>query len=633
MQPVLKHRDIRELAVCSAFWMLITVVIFWPIVCGERSVFFGDLALYFIPQFANIASAMHEGKLLLWNHTILGGVPHVGNPQGWLLYPTVWLNAFLPAWHVAGIIPVLHIPVAAVGMHFLTRRIGISLVGAMAAAGTFALSSVLLTKAQFPNMVQAIAWTPWVLVAVINCIQRPGRASAIFLIITGSLSISAGHAQITWMDALLCITLVIWKCRSLRAFGFLVAGAIGMVLVASAYILPMLEIAAWSGRDHMSLSDANRFRVPVGGLFAYIANAHPGGNPSLLTGFRWSGNSWEVSAYFGVLASVVIWLMALPLMFVKHRLRIQLLVSLLLCTFGWWLSLGVQGGLFPIVFRIIPGAKAFHDPARFLHYVHIGVPLVIGSVITTLGTSKKVGWPLGIVLGVVNVTSLILLAPTWYPSVSNRVYLDAAAFYKPLSQSVIYSQQDRAVWLRYANPKSFAGVSTDQDVRAFLESGVPNIPGTWGVVSLGGYEPVAPKSTMSLQGWTGAEPLRDLERLTNIGVTHVITDSGGLLELQQSMQRPTESSRRVVNGWQVQPMATPDTTVRLKVLRTAGWDVVRSPELVVEGSTKDSELILAGSGEIAYHPASFRLGLFFTLVALGILAGITLHTVQNARKV
>jgi hypothetical protein len=628
MQPDLKIRDIRELAACSAFWMLITVIIFWPIVSGEKSVFFGDLALYFIPQFANIASAMHEGKLLFWNHTILGGVPHVGNPQGWLLYPTVWLNAFLPAWHVAGIIPIMHIPAAAVGMHFLARRIGISLVGAMAAAGTFAFSSALLTKAQFPNMVQAIAWTPWVLVAVIGCIQKPGRGMASFLVVLGSLSIASGHAQITWMDALLCIGLVVWKCRSLRALGFLAVAAIGMVLLSAAYIFPMLEIASWSGRDHMSLSEANRFRVPLRGLLGYAMGAFPGGNPGSVTGFRWSGNSWEVAGYFGVVAPAIVWLLALPLVNFKHRLRTQVLVSLLLCLVGWWLSLGVQGGLYPLVYRFVPGAKAFHDPARFLHYVHIAVPLVIGAVLTSLDTIK-LGRPLGIVLGLANVASLIALAPVWYPVVPSRVWTDAAAYYKPLRESVVYTQNDRSVWLQYANPKSFAGVQTDKNVLNFLASGIPNIPGTWGVVSQGGYEPVAPKSTMSMQGWTGIESVDDIDRLRGYGVTHIISPSGLVTPVALRRKTSLDSVTRIVNGWQVYAK----DNVPMTLLRNQGWEAGKGQQLKVNETVNPSGLVLSGVGQIKYQPASFRLGLFVTLVTLGILAGITLHTVQNARKV
>ena len=631
MQIASKSSEVRELAVCSAFWILVTSVIFWPILSGIKSVFFGDLSLYFIPQFANIGAAMAEGKLLLWNHSILGGVPHVGNPQGCLLYPTVWLNAFLPAWHVAGIIPVLHIPVAAVGMHLLARRIGISVIGAAVAAGTFAFSSVFLTKAQFPNMVQAIAWTPWVLACVITCIRKPTAGSAALLTVVGSLSISAGHAQITWMDALLCIVVVLWKCRSLRTLGFLVVASLGMVLLCAAYIFPMIEIAGWSGRDHMSLAAANRFRVPASGLVSYMSNMHAGGNPNAQSGYRWSGNSWEVSAYFGLLAPVIVWFIALPLMFVRHRLQRLFLASLLLCAFGWWLSLGVQGGLFPFVFRFVPGAKAFHDPARFLHFVHIGVPLALAATLTVLGESK-IGRFLGLAFGVCNVATLVAVSTLWYPVVNSRVWLDAAAYYKPLSRSVLYSQQDRSVWLQYANPKSFADVGTDKAVLAFLKSGVPNIPGTWGVVSLGGYEPVAPKSSMSMQGWTGAEPLRDHDVLSGLGVTHLLTSNGTTLRLSKTGKRLAESAIRVTNGWDVRS-GSPTDDVRIQALRTFGWESVSGQAVIESASGSDHALVVSGWGKIAYHPASFRIGLFFTLIALGILAGINLHTVQSARKV
>ncbi|MFM7186189.1 MAG: hypothetical protein ACKO14_00075, partial [Armatimonadota bacterium] len=408
MQPVVKHRDFCELGVVAGVWTLITVFLFWPVVIGTKSVFFGDLALYFIPQFGNIAAALQEGRLLFWNHTILGGVPHVGNPQGWLLYPTVWLNAVLPAWHVAGIIPVIHIPIAACGMHFLSRRIGFSVLASMVAAGTFAFSSVLLTKAQFPNMVQAIAWTPWVLAALTTCIRRPSARSTMFLTVVGSMSICAGHAQITWMDALLCIAIVAWKCRSWRTLWFLSVAALGMILLSSAYILPMFEIAGWSGRDHMSMVQANRFRVPISGLSAYLTSVHPGGDPNTPSGFRWAGNTWEVSAYFGVMAPVIVVLMGLPLLMFKHRLRTLIIAPLCLCAIGWWLSLGIQGGLYPFVFRFIPGAKAFHDPARFLHFVHIGLPLVIGGVLSTIGTSNG-GRIVGAILGLANVATLLLV--------------------------------------------------------------------------------------------------------------------------------------------------------------------------------------------------------------------------------
>jgi hypothetical protein len=281
-----------------------------------------------------------------------------------------------------------------------------------------------------------------------------------------------------------------------------------------------------------------------------------------------------------------------------------------------------------VVFRFVPGAKAFHDPARFLHYVHIAVPLVIGAALTSLETLKA-GRALGIVLGLANVTSLITLAPTWYPAVTSRVWIDAEAYYKPLRESVVYTQNDRSVWLQYANPKSFAGVQTDKSVLDFLVSGIPNIPGTWGVVSAGGYEPVAPKSTMAMQGWSGTEPVDDIDKLRRFGVTHIISPSGLVTPMAPRRKTTLDSVTRIVNGWQVYAKYN----AQLTLLRNKGWVAGKGQRIKINETAAPSGLLLSGVGQIKYQPASFRLGLFVTLVALGILAGITLHTVQNARKV
>jgi hypothetical protein len=210
--------------------------------------------------------------------------------------------------------------------------------------------------------------------------------------------------------------------------------------------------------------------------------------------------------------------------------------------------------------------------------------------------------------------------------------LDAADFYKRLGSSVVYTQNDRSVWLTYANPKSFAGVQTDKQVREFLTSGIPNIPGTWGVVSAGGYEPVAPKSSMSMQGWTGAKPIERIDVLADLGVTQLIQGSGVVTDVPKSRQSRVATASRIVNGWSVSTKRE-NNPLRVNVMRDAGWEIERGGDLQRLRGGEPGSLLLIGTGRMKYHPASFRFGLFFTLVALGILAGITLHTVQNARKV
>jgi hypothetical protein len=132
-----------------------------------------------------------------------------------------------------------------------------------------------------------------------------------------------------------------------------------------------------------------------------------------------------------------------------------------------------------------------------------------------------------------------------------------------------------------------------------------------------------------MQGWSGTQPVDDIDKLRRYGVTHIISPSGLVTPVALRRNATLDSVTRIVNGWQVYAK----DNVQLLLLRNKGWEVGNGQQLKVTETANPRGLLLSGVGQIKYQPASFRLGLFVTLVALGILAGITLHTVQNARKV
>lgn len=626
----------ERIAACL-FWVLITTLCFWPLISGKTSVFFGDLSLYFIPQFANVQEALNQGRFLFWNHTILSGVPHVGNPQGWFLYPSTWLLLWVEPWHAAGLIPIIHIVIAALGMHILIRQLSLSMIAAYSGAGVYAFSSVLLTKAQFPNMVQAIAWSPWVIASVLACIQRPSIKVTIVAICTGALALSAGHAQITWMDLLICTGIVVVRCRSWKALKCLLLACLGTLSLSAVYLLPVLEIASWSGRDRMTLMEANRFRVPLAGIQNYMLTVYPGGSPWTKGGFQWGGNSWETSAYFGPLSAVTILVLFLQTLFTRTQKRTLFVYSTLLGVSGWWLSIGVSGLLYTAVFYGIPGAKAFHDPARFLHFVHLATAILLALCVNEL-QRYRFGTCFAIAIGTLNTTALLVQAPTWYPTVSTAVWRAAAHSYAPLKGDVVYTQNDVEVWRNYANSKSFVSVSSDANVLAFLHTGIPNIPGIFGVRSAGGYEPVAPKTTRRLQNWTGVHPITSAATLSELGVAMVI-HNGTHVEIPK-----VPSTRKVgedvvtietaVNQLHVTVPAS-DKPVWVALNRSAGWDVIANkvilPRSAMVSGTALPKVFSDGEGRwippqampshvlFRYAPNSVRFGLFLMLFTLGIL--------------
>ena len=627
----------QERIAAGLFWAALTSLCFLPLISGKTSVFFGDLSLYFIPQFANVQQALGQGRLLFWNHTILGGVPHVGNPQGWFLYPSTWLLLFVEPWHAAGLIPIIHIVIAAVGMHILIRQLNLSVIAAYSGAGVYAFSSVILTKAQFPNMVQAIAWSPWLIASVLACIQRPSGKVTIVAICTGALALSAGHTQITWMDILICIGIVVVRCRSWRALKCLLMAGLGTLSLSAVYVLPVLEIASWSGRDRMTIMEANRFRVPLAGIQNYLLSVYPGGSPWTKGGFQWGGNSWETSAYFGPLSAVAILVLFLQTLFMRTQKRTLFVYSTLLGVTGWWLSVGVSGLLYTAVFYVIPGAKAFHDPARFLHLVHLATAILLALCVAEV-QRYRFGTCFAIAIGTINTTALLVLAPTWYPTVSTTVWREAARSYALLKEDVVYTQNDVEVWHHYANAKSFVRVSSDADVLAFLQTGIPNMPGIFGVRSAGGYEPVAPKSTRRLQNWTGVHPITSAVTLREMGVG-VVIHNGTNLEVHKAPSTRNNGRGLVnietdVNQLHGTLPANPKS-VWVALSRSAGWDVIIDnvilPRSAMLSETALPKVLSDDEGlwippqavpshvVLQYAPTSVRLGLFVMLVAVGIL--------------
>jgi hypothetical protein len=147
--------------------LLLTGVFFWPQVGQGRALYWGDIGLYFTPMAQFLHSNLSQGHLPLWNPLILCGTPYVGNPQTWPLYPLTALLPFVSAPYFLSLTVAVHVWLAGMGTYVFGRRSldlkpGPALLGAV----TFMFGGWLISKEQFPNMVQAASYLPWVLWAV-----------------------------------------------------------------------------------------------------------------------------------------------------------------------------------------------------------------------------------------------------------------------------------------------------------------------------------------------------------------------------------------------------------------------------------------------------------------------------------
>ncbi|MFY7954154.1 MAG: hypothetical protein ACOVT5_16745, partial [Armatimonadaceae bacterium] len=189
--------------------VVLWLAVFRTVLSGAAVHFYGDLALYFIPQFDFQSDVLRAGRVPLWNPYVLAGVPFVGNPQASPLYPTAWMLSGLSAEHAVGVVGALHCLWAALGMWLGLRRFGAGAPGAWLGAVVYGFGGALVSKLQFPNMVAAGAWLPWLLWCLDGLLARPGPRSAALWGGVLALSVLAAHPQITFFGLLVCCAWIV----------------------------------------------------------------------------------------------------------------------------------------------------------------------------------------------------------------------------------------------------------------------------------------------------------------------------------------------------------------------------------------------------------------------------------------
>lgn len=130
----------------------------------------------------------------LFNPTQGGGAALLGNGQSAVLFPTEMLSRLLPPFRAVTWSQAARLLLAVWGMFLLARVFGVSELGALVAAATFVGSGFLQMGRLHPlSMVAAMA--PWVVLAAIVLVRRPGPRPAVGLAVAGAVSFFGGHPE------------------------------------------------------------------------------------------------------------------------------------------------------------------------------------------------------------------------------------------------------------------------------------------------------------------------------------------------------------------------------------------------------------------------------------------------------
>lgn len=347
-----------------------------------------------------VRTVQDTGTIPLWNPHQFLGYSVVGNPQYGLFYPPNWLLLFFEGeaiYRGVGLLVALHIFWLALGTTYLMRSCGAHPVAALGAGIMVAFGGFPAARiyAGHYAVLLAMAWMPFVMTGLRQALVKKNMASAIPGGLALAMDILAGHPQMIYILGIgLGIQFIYeifaayqekghFRSTPLYLRQFLLIIALGGMLSAISWL------PAWDYREKTqrgaeadSLEFANQHAVPTEQLFGLIVPdwfGVPTDDP-----MYWGEPFYEeMTAYVGILP-----LLCLLLIPKIRRREIYFFVTLALV--GVILSVGEDGLLYRVLYEILPPARDFRAPGRFLLLTSIGFAGVMAITLTELCQSQLI---------------------------------------------------------------------------------------------------------------------------------------------------------------------------------------------------------------------------------------------------
>src|SRR5687768_6548997 len=161
----------RKGALAAALVALVAFLPFARGVLSGQSFVFRDLALYYFPLRRFAAEGLREGQLRYWNPYVYEGAQELFPP---LSYPGDLLQARFPHEVWLSLLLALHVPLAALACSTLARGLGLSVLAAAGGGLVYALGGYALSTLNLYEQLHALAWTPFVVLALMRAARQGG---------------------------------------------------------------------------------------------------------------------------------------------------------------------------------------------------------------------------------------------------------------------------------------------------------------------------------------------------------------------------------------------------------------------------------------------------------------------------
>jgi hypothetical protein len=417
---------VSDRARTAAAASLLAAVAFLPFLRGVlagASFYFRDLSLHFFALRRFALAGLQHGELRQWNPYVHEGVPL---PLPALGYPLDLLGLAMPHEPFLSLLLALHVPLGACFFFLLGRGLGLRLEAACGGALVYALGGFYLSTLNLYVYLQAAAWAPLVVLALVRLLHVGGRRALAGTALAVAIALSTTGVEIVAQAILAGVGLGVRRHALVRAaLRTLAALALAAMLAAPVLVLVAGQVAgsargAGFPADVVLAHSVHPFALVqtlVAGLFGNLANL---ANEWWGQNFFPRGFPYVLSLYLGaaVLAAAASGAVA------GHALarRLALIAGL-----GLVIALGRWGGLAPLV-EELGALRVFRFPVKAFFTVHLCVALLAGLGLQALADGRRARTLAGIALALGTPLACAPLVPGVVPA-GTRAF--ASAFFPP----------------------------------------------------------------------------------------------------------------------------------------------------------------------------------------------------------
>lgn len=387
--------------VSVAILLLLTEAIYLPlsVLRGANALYGWDYIFLHARRltFAREALFSSRHRLPGWYPGEMLGTPFSANLQNFPWIPTHWPLLLLDPDKAYAVGIAIAAGLAALFTYLFCRRAGLSQIGAVAAAWTFACAGVFAAQVIVGHLVSLEGYPSlplllWLADRATSAQARPRDTVA--LAIGTACVVAAGHPQLPAYSVATALMYVIWRGRGwLRAR---LCGAIALGIgTTMAVWWPMLLLIRRSARILPLDPAANDIVLPYHRLLGLVTpgiDGWPAGVNSaaghLFTAYSHTGYFWDTFAYVGILPLVAV---AVLLLVCIARRRMPDSPWLFLAMVGIAALLGALPLLEPVR-RIIPGT-IMRSPARLFYLCTFSLSAAFGVGVDVLLRRSPFGHP------------------------------------------------------------------------------------------------------------------------------------------------------------------------------------------------------------------------------------------------